>query len=95
MDNRELQDVRRDAAELLRTDISLHILDVGMEDLPSDSDIKLLTDSGDDDEWVGIFTNDNNAERIYEVKYNVHNETFFITTYIMAFCKKYDPMHLY
>lgn len=90
-----MQDLRRDAVQLLIEDIGYHILDVGLEDIPKEDDIQMLMDHSDEDEWFGIFTNDNNAERMYEVKYRYDVGKFFITTFLMTFCKKVDPPHLY
>lgn len=88
-------DLRRDATILLIEDISVHILDLAMEDAPTEDDIRLLTDFFDEEEWTGIFQTDTNAERIYEVKYKYDSAHFFITTYTMTFCKKIVPPHLY
>lgn len=93
----DLNDIRRDALELLQTDVSVHILDVGLEDVPTLDDIHLIGEEADegDECWIGYFKVDTNLERLYEVSYRYETEMFYITTYTMTFCKKYDPPHLY
>lgn len=91
-----LQDLRRDATQLLIEDISLHIRDVGLEDVPTEEDIRMLVDYDDDEEkWTGIFVTDTNLERMYEISYRYDVGKFFITTYTMTYCKRVDPPHLY
>lgn len=90
-----LQDLRRDAEDILRTEIAVHILDLALEDIPDSDEIKMLTDFDDEDRWTGIYQVDTNLEKIYEVSYNYETAKFYVTTYLMTICKKYDPPHEY
>lgn len=92
-----LQDLRRDAEDVLRTEISVHILDLGMEDIPSPDEIHMLKefDNFDEEKWSAIYQVETNLEKLYEVTYNFETNKFYITTYLMTFCNKYDPPHEY
>lgn len=95
MELAELQDLRRDAEEVLRTEIALHILDVAMEDVPTQDEIHMLTDFEDDEKWNGIYQIETNLEKMYEVTFNYTTKKFYVTTFLMTFCNKFDPPHEY
>ncbi len=90
-----LQDLRRDAEDCLRTEIALHILDLALEDIPTQDEIRMLTDFDDEERWSGIYQIETNMEKLYEVNYVYATGKFYITTYLMTFCTKYDPPHEY
>ena len=93
----ELQDMRRDAEEILLTEISLHILDLALEDIPDPSEIHMLKefDNFDEEKWSAIYQVETNLEKLYEVSYDFETNKFYVTTYFMTFCNKYDPPHEY
>lgn len=90
-----LNDLRRDAADVLRTDIAVRVLDIGQEDLPTDDDIHLLKDFEEEDSWMGLFSSETTGEKLFEVRYRYDTEKFYITTYLMLYCAKVDPPHMY
>lgn len=90
-----LQDLRRDAEDILRTEISLHIHDLALEDIPEDGELHMLKDFDDEDRWVGIYQSETDMEKLYEVSYSYEVGKFFVTTYTMTYCNKYDPPHEY
>jgi len=91
----ELQDLRRDAEDILRTEVSVHIQDLRLEDIPDPDEIHMIKDVVEDNQWTGWYTVETNAEKIYEVSYHYEKEVFYVTTYLMTVCKKYDPPHKY
>lgn len=95
MELAELQDIRRDAEELLRTDVSVHIQDLALEDIPDQDEIHLVTDFSDDEMWEGVYMLETNAEKMYRVSFRFDTQKFYVTTYLMTICKKYDPPHEY
>lgn len=90
-----LQDLRRDAEDVLWTEIAQHISDVGLEDLPKTEDIHMFREDYDDEKWTGFFQVDTNLERIYEVSYRYDRGKFYITTYVMMYCNQHEPPHEY
>ena len=92
-----LQDLRRDAEDCLLTEIALHILDVGLEDIPKPSEVHMLKefDIYEEERWSAIYQVETNMEKLYEVTYNFETNKFYITTYLMTICTKYDPPHEY
>lgn len=91
----DLQDLRRDAQEVLWTEIAQHIPDLGLEDLPSDDEIHMLREDYDDERWVAIFQIETNLEKLYEVAYRYDTEKYYVTTYTMTYCNKHEPPHRY
>lgn len=93
----ELQDLRRDAEDILLTEISVHILDLALEDIPTRDEIHMLKefDNFDEEEWCAIYQIETNLEKLYEVSYDFKRNKFFVTTYLMTICTKYDPPHEY
>lgn len=90
-----LQDLRRDAEDVLRLEISLHILDLALEDIPEESELHMLKDFDDEERWTGIYQVETNMEKLYEVSYSYTTGKFYVTTYLMTYCNKYDPPHEY
>lgn len=90
-----IQDLRRDAQEVLWTEIAQHIPDIGLEDLPTEEDIHMFREDYDDERWTGFYQTDTNLEKIYEVSYRFDAEKFYVTTYTMTYCNKHEPPHLY
>jgi hypothetical protein len=76
-----LQDLRRDAEDCLRTEIALHILDLALEDIPTQEEIHMLKDFDDEERWTGIYQVETNMEKLYEVSYSYTAGKFYITTY--------------
>ena len=91
----EVQDLRRDALEVLWTEIAQHILDLSLEDRPTEDEIHMLSDDFDEEKWTGFYQVETNLERIYEVSYRFDVEKFYVTTYTMTYCNKHEPPHLY
>ncbi len=91
----DLQDLRRDAHEVLWTEIAQHIPDLGREDLPEEFEIHMLREDYDDERWTAIFQVETNLEKIYEIAYRYDTEKFYVTTYLMTFCNKHEPPHRY
>ncbi len=90
-----LQDLRRDAEDCLLTEIAIHISDLALEDIPTPDEIHMLKDFDEEDRWYGIYQVETNMEKLYEVSYSYSSGKFYITTYLMTFCNKYDPPHEY
>lgn len=90
-----IQDLRRDAEDCLRTEISVHILDLSLEDIPDESEIRMIKDFNDEERWTGIYQVETNLEKLYEVTYNHGTGKFYVTTYLMTICTRYDPPHEY
>lgn len=97
MELETLQDLRRDAEDILYTEIAVHIKDLALEDLPTRDEIHMLRefDNFDEEKWSAIYQVETNLEKLYEVTYNFETNKFYVTTYLMAFCKKYDPPNEY
>lgn len=95
MDLTDLQDLRRDAQQVLWTEIAQHILDLAKEELPEENDFHMLREDYDDERWSAIFQVETNLEKIYEVAYRYDTGKFYVTTYLMAYCNKHQPPHLY
>ncbi len=90
-----IQDLRRDAQEVLWTEIAQHILDLKLEDLPNEDDICMLREDYDEEKWTAFYQTETNLERIYEVSYHFDVEKFYVTTYTITYCNKHEPPHLY
>lgn len=86
----DLQDLRRDAQEVLWTEVAQHIPDIGLEDLPGDDEIHMLREDYDDERWVAIFQIETNLEKLYEVAYRYDTEKYYVTTYLMTYCNKHS-----
>lgn len=97
MELETLQDLRRDAEDILYTEIAVHIKDLALEDLPTRDEIHMLKefDNFDEEKWSAIYQVETNLEKLYEVTYNFETNKFYVTTYLMTFCKKYDPPNEY
>ena len=91
----DLQDLRRDAQEVLWTEIAQHIPDIGLEDLPGDDEIHMLREDSDDERWVAIYQIETNLEKLYEVAYRYDTEKYYVTTYLITYCNKHEPPHRY
>lgn len=91
----EVQDLRRDALEVLWIEIAQHILDLSIEDQPTEDEIHMLRDDLDEEKWTGFYQVETNLEKIYEVTYRFDTEKFYVTTYLMTYCNKHEPPHLY
>lgn len=91
----DIQDLRRDAMEILWTEIAQHIPDLALEDLPSEDEIHMLRDDNDDERWIGIYQVETNLEKLYEIAYRYDTQKFYVTTYLMTYCNKHEPPHLY
>lgn len=90
-----LQNLRRDAEEVLVTEISVHILDLALEDIPTPDEIHLIKEFDEEERWTAIYQVETNMEKLYEVSYSYDTAKFYITTYLMTLCTKYDPPHEY
>lgn len=91
----DLQDLRRDALEVLWTEIAQHIPDLALEELPTEDEIHMLKEESDEIRWTAIYQVETNLEKIYEVSYRYDSEKFYVTTYLMTFCNKHEPPHRY